>query len=119
MYSETPESGETRFSPIAGAGQRRPAEASGRFVEQTRIRQKVFRSSFVPLDPLRVILGNITTQRFIANADDVARRIVLHHRYSVYLPSDYLSLSPPPGSDATERWSLPVLPAESGVPERF
>lgn len=34
-------------------------------------------SSFVPLDPLRVIPGNITTQLFIANADDVARGILL------------------------------------------
>ncbi len=40
--------------------------------------RKFFRpSSFVPLDPLRVVLADIASQRFIANADDVTRRILI------------------------------------------
>lgn len=33
-------------------------------------------SGFVPLDPLQVVLADITTQRFITNADDLARKIM-------------------------------------------
>lgn len=77
MYSETLNRGKLAFSPIAGVGQRRLAEASGRLVEQTGSCGSFFGPQALFPDPLRVVLADIASQRFIANADDVTRRILI------------------------------------------